>query len=96
MTIQKCLYDALLSRYEADIKDCVAKLTVYFNHSVGIGEHPDITLEMDQMLDKLAGAHDKKNALVKHFGHYNDTQHSKCPQVTKNNEISEDEHRASP
>ena len=49
MTIQKCLFDALLSKCDADIKDSVARLHIYFNNSVGIGEHPQITEEMTTM-----------------------------------------------
>ena len=79
MTIQKCLFDALLSRCEADIKDSVARLTVYFNNSVGIGEHPQITEEMNKMLEELSSAEDRKAALLNHFKHYQNTDGSKCP-----------------
>ena len=65
------LYQGLLKQYVGNERDYFSKLNIYFNNSVGIGEHPDITLEMDQMLDKLAGAHNKKNALIKHFDDYN-------------------------
>tara|TARA_Y100000389_G_C17088144_1_gene329957 strand:+ start:240 stop:542 length:303 start_codon:yes stop_codon:yes gene_type:complete len=70
MTIQNCLFNALLSRCEADINDCVARLTIYFNNSVGIGEHPQITEEMNKMLEELSSAEDRKCALLKHFSHY--------------------------
>jgi hypothetical protein len=80
MTIQKCLFDALLSRCQADISDCVARLTIYFNNSVGIGEHPQITEEMGKMLDELSSAEDRKAALLAHFSHYQDTSSSKCPE----------------
>ena len=79
MTIQKCLFNALLSRCEADINDCVARLTIYFNNAVGIGEHPQITEEMTKMLDELSSAEDRKNALLNHFSHYQNTEGSNCP-----------------
>ena len=83
MTIQKCLFDALLTRCEADISDCVARLTIYFTNSVGIGEHPQITEEMRKMLDELSSAEDRKAALLSHFSHYQDTSSSKCPENSK-------------
>lgn len=79
MTIQKCLFDALLSRCDADINDCVARLTIYFNNSVGIGEHPQITEEMNKMLEELSSAEDRKAALLNHFSHYQNTGGSNCP-----------------
>jgi len=79
MTIQKCLFDALLSRCEADIKDCVARLTIYFNNSVGIGEHPQITDEMTKMLEELASAEDRRESLLNHFSQYQKEVVSKCP-----------------
>ena len=82
MTIQKCLFDALLAKCESDIKDCIARLTIYFNNSVGIGEHPQITEEMNKMLEELSSAEDRKEALLKYFSHYNDAENSKCPVKT--------------
>jgi len=79
MTIQKCLFDALLSRCDADITDCVARLTIYFNNSVGIGEHPQITEEMSKILDELSSAEDRKDSLLNHFSHYQDMCGSNCP-----------------
>jgi hypothetical protein len=79
MTIQKCIYTALLSRCEADINDSLARLHIYFHNSVGIGEHPQLTEEMQKMLDELSSAEDRKESLIRHFGHLNDTTKSKCP-----------------
>ena len=86
MTIQKCLFDALLSRCEADINDCVARLTIYFNNSVGIGEHPQITEEMNKMLEELSSAEDRKAALLGYFSHYQNTGGSNCPVTADNSE----------
>ena len=86
MTIQKCLFDALLSRCDADIKDSVAKLHIYFNNCVGIGEHPQITEEMTKMLDELSSAEDRKESLLKHFSHLNETEKSKYPNKSECNQ----------
>tara|TARA_Y100001980_G_C14552490_1_gene336767 strand:+ start:2340 stop:2609 length:270 start_codon:yes stop_codon:yes gene_type:complete len=83
MTIQKCLFNALSSRCDAEINDCVARLTIYFNNSVGIGEHPQITNEMDKMLEELSSAEDKKESLLRHFSHYQKTDGSNCPVKAK-------------
>jgi len=56
-------YDALIKRYEAQILEAKAMLEVYFVASVGIGEYPQIIDEMDKLVDKLATAEDKLDAL---------------------------------
>jgi len=65
------LFKALQKKYEADIAAAYATLVVYFDNSVGIGEHPQFIEEMDKQLDILASAEEKLNALNKHF---NNTQ----------------------
>ncbi len=65
------LFKALQKKYEADIAAAFAVLVVYFDNSVGIGEHPQFIEEMDKQLDVLASAEEKLTALNKHF---NNTQ----------------------
>ena len=65
------LFKALQKKYEADIAAAYATLVVYFDNSVGIGEHPQFIEEMDKQLDVLASAEEKPTALNKHF---NNTQ----------------------
>ena len=65
------LFKALQKKYEADIEAAYATLVVYFDNSVGIGEHPQFIEEMDKQLDTLASAEEKLTALNKHF---NNTQ----------------------
>tara|TARA_B100000902_G_scaffold264078_1_gene250220 strand:- start:435 stop:665 length:231 start_codon:yes stop_codon:yes gene_type:complete len=65
------LFKALLKKYEADIAAAYATLIVYFDKSVGIGEHPQFVEEIDKQLDLLASAEEKLTALNKHF---NNTQ----------------------
>jgi len=61
------MYAALASKYEAEIKAAVATLSIYFNNSVGIGEHPQQLEEMDNLIDKLSNAQDKFENLKKYF-----------------------------
>ena len=65
------LIEALIKRYEAQIAEAYATLIVYFDNSVGIGEHPQFIDEMDKQLDVISTAEEKLEALNKHF---NNTQ----------------------
>ena len=62
------LYKALKLKYEAQEAEAKANLEIYFNNSVGIGEHADVVEAMDEQIDKLAQAQDKLNALENEFG----------------------------
>ena len=61
------LYDALTKKYEAEKIEAIATLNIYFNSSVGIGEHPQHLEEMDKFVDQLAAAEDKLEALKTNF-----------------------------
>lgn len=61
------LYNALVKKYEAQKAEAMATLNIYFNSSVGIGEHPQHLEEMDKFVDLLASADDKLEALKKNF-----------------------------
>jgi uncharacterized protein (DUF342 family) len=63
------LLDALYAKYHADKADAVARLNVYLTNSVGIGEHPQHTEEMDALVDQFATAQDKLEALKKMLSH---------------------------
>ena len=65
------LFKALSKKYEAQIAESYATLIVYFDNSVGIGEHPQFIEEMDKQLDIITTAEEKLEALNKHF---NNTQ----------------------
>ena len=65
------LFKALQKKYEADIAAAYATLVVYFDNSVGIGEHPQFIEEMDKQLDVFASAEEKLTALNIHV---NNTQ----------------------
>ena len=65
------LFKALAKKYEAQIAEGYATLIVYFDNSVGIGEHPQHLQEMDKQLDLISTAEEKLQSLNKHF---NNTQ----------------------
>tara|TARA_B100000900_G_scaffold270349_1_gene230872 strand:- start:437 stop:667 length:231 start_codon:yes stop_codon:yes gene_type:complete len=68
---ENALFKALTKKYEADIAAAYATLLIYFDNSVGIGEHPQQLEEMDKLMENIAAAEDKLSALNKHF---NNTQ----------------------
>lgn len=61
------LFKALAAKYEADKQEAIATLSIYFNNSVGIGEHPQHLEEMDKFVEKLATANDKLENLKNYF-----------------------------
>ncbi len=63
MTIGQKLTKALMLRYEAQMADAEARLSVYMTNSVGIGEHPQITDEMDTLVAQYTDAKDKLETL---------------------------------
>ena len=64
------MYKALVAKYEADLLESKATLEVYFNNSVGIGEHPQHLEEMDGLVDKMASASDKLESLKDNFDNF--------------------------
>ena len=58
------LKEALVKKYEAEIADAEARLYVYFTNSVGIGEHPQHTEEMDNLIGQLTDAKDKLETIT--------------------------------
>lgn len=57
------LLEALKARYKADELDAVARLSVYLKNAAGIGEHPQITEEMDKLVQQYVDAKDKHSAV---------------------------------
>ena len=55
--------NALKKRYEAQIAESLATLSIYLTNSVGIGEHPQHLEEIDKQLEKIANAEEKLDAL---------------------------------
>ena len=77
------LLDALYAKYQAEKADAVARLDIYLNNSVGIGEHPQHTEEMDQLIAQYADAEDKRQTLtlmianIKNYDAVIDGEHAK-------------------
>lgn len=46
-------YKALEVKYQANIEEALAVLDLYFNKSVGVGEHPDILEVLDKYMTLL-------------------------------------------
>lgn len=52
-------YRALESKYQAQIEEALAGLDLYFNKSVGVGEHPDVLVILDNYVEQLDSANSK-------------------------------------
>ena len=62
------LRTVLKKRYEADIADAKYKIKCFSEHELVIPEHPDITWEVDKLLQKIAEAEDKLAVMSQHYG----------------------------
>ena len=58
----------LKKRYEAAIEDAKYKIKCFSDQEIIIPEHPDITLEIDKLLMKMAEAEDKLAVMSLHYG----------------------------
>ena len=65
--IGKELFKSLTYKYKSEIQCNKSTLLIYFNNSVGIGEHPQHLEEMDELVSKLTDATDKLETLNKFF-----------------------------
>ena len=61
--MKKAILKALEDKYNADISEADATLKIYFEHPVGIGEHPQHIQECDKLIAKIAEAEDKLEIL---------------------------------
>ena len=61
--MKTAILDALEARYEAQILEADATLKIYFESSVGIGEHPQHIDEVDKLVEKIANAEEKIKVL---------------------------------
>ena len=67
MVVNNNLVNAAKKKYEAQIEEALATLHIYFNNSVGIGEHPDLLAEVDKYVEMLESATGKLDMLNKFF-----------------------------
>ena len=61
--LRDALLEALEDRYNAQISEADATLKIYFESSVGIGEHPQHVNEIDKLIKKIATAEEKLKTL---------------------------------
>ena len=54
--MRQIFINALIDRYNAEISDATAKIIVYLDHPVAIGEHPQFTEELDKLLTIVSNA----------------------------------------
>ncbi len=62
------LRNVLTCRYNAEIEDAKYKIKCYSEHELVIPEHPDITAEIDKLLDKMSQAEEKLAVMDLHYG----------------------------
>ena len=67
MSTSTLLYEALELKYRAQIAEAKATLSIYFENSVGIGEHPQHLEEMDKLIERRANAQDKLENLEQFY-----------------------------
>lgn len=67
--LQTVYYTALKRKYEAQIAEAEANLTLYFSSTnlAAIGEHSDLLTEHDRWVEQLANAKDKLHTLEEFF-----------------------------
>lgn len=61
------MLEALIKKLEGEIAIAKANINVYLNHSVGIGEHPDVVEAIETQVEKIAGAQEKIDTIRKFF-----------------------------
>ena len=64
----KIIYDAQIKKYEADIADASAKITILMTNTRIIPEHIDVTGEIDKLLGKIEEAESRMAILRRVYG----------------------------
>ena len=59
MALSEVLVNALISKYEAQIAEHSANISVFLENGVGVAEHPGTIETLDAEVAKLAEAEDK-------------------------------------
>ena len=68
MEMNDKLRNVLKKRYEAEIEDAKYKIQCYSEHELVIPEHPDITAEVDKLLEVMSNAEEKLAVIELHYG----------------------------
>jgi hypothetical protein len=61
------MYHSLILKYQKEIQESKTILSIYFENSVGIGDHPNHLEEMDNLIEKMANADEKIKILESIF-----------------------------
>ena len=67
MEISQELYQSLVQKYESEIQEFKTTLMIFFEKSVGIGDHSNHIEEMDEIVAKMSSSHDKLMMLKRTF-----------------------------
>jgi len=62
------LLEALEQKLKGEIAVARANIDVYIQHSVGIGEHPDVVEAVESQIEKIAAEDEKIEIIRKYFG----------------------------
>ena len=62
------LKNVLTKKYTAEIEDAKYKIHCYSEQELTIPEHPDITGEVDKLLETLSNAEEKLAVMELHYG----------------------------
>ena len=62
------LKEVMIARYNAVVEDCKYKIKCYSDQEIIIPEHPDITLEIDKLLETMANAEEKLATIELNYG----------------------------
>ena len=63
------LKKVMVAKYNAEIEDAKYKIKCYSEHELVIPEHPDITAEVDKLIEKMAQAEEKLAIIELHYGY---------------------------
>lgn len=66
--IENELFKTLEKKYEQKIQECKSILMIYFEKSVGIGDHSNHLEEMNKLITEMTEANDNLKMLHKTFG----------------------------
>ena len=61
------LKNVMIARYKAVIEDSKYKIKCYSEQEIIIPEHPDITLEIDKLLETMSNAEEKLAVIELHY-----------------------------
>ena len=61
------MLEALIKKLEGEIAVAKANIEVYTNHSVGIGEHPNVVEAIETQVEVMATAQEKIDTIRKNF-----------------------------